>query len=169
MSTKTNTGKKSNTPKKAKIPKKIDPKSTSPSGRGMGPNPIDVYVGQRLKQRRVLLGLTQEGLAELLGVTFQQVQKYERGTNRLSASRLYDTANVLDIPIQWFFDNMDMGVQSLSPRKRAGLAEAPQVELQSNIMQSRETLELVRSYYKITDPKARRKIADMCHELAKKS
>ena len=147
--------------------KKPNHKSPSPSGRGLGPNPVDVYVGHRMRQRRVLLGLTQEGLAGLLGVTFQQIQKYERGTNRMSASRLYDVSHVLDIPIQWFFDNMDTAVESLSPRKRAGLAEAPQTELQSNVMQSRETLELVRSYYKIDNPKARRKIADMCHEMAK--
>ena len=153
--------------KKSTKSKKPNHKSPSPSGRGLGPNAIDVYVGQRMRQRRVLLGLTQEGLAGLLGVTFQQVQKYERGTNRMSASRLYDVSHVLDIPIQWFFDNMNTDVESLSPRKRAGLAEAPQVELQSNVMQSRETLELVRSYYKIENPKARRKVADMCHELAK--
>ena len=166
MAGKTKTGRA----KKATKPSIAKPnhQSPSPSGRGLGPNPVDVYVGQRMRQRRVLLGLTQDGLAGLLGVTFQQIQKYERGTNRMSASRLYDVSHVLDIPIQWFFDNMDSDVESLSPRKRAGLAEAPQLELQGNVMQSRETLELVRSYYKIENPKARRKVADMCHELAKK-
>ena len=144
-------------------------KAPAQSGRGMGPNAVDMYVGQRMRQRRVLLGLTQEGLGDLLGVTFQQIQKYERGTNRISASRLYDVAKVLSIPIEWFFESMDETIESLSPRNRAGLAEAPQIELENTVMQSRETLELVRSYYKISDPKRRRKLADMCHEMAKDS
>lgn len=147
--------------------KPIPSQSKSPSGRGMGPNPVDIYIGQRLRQRRTLLGLTQTELADLLGVTFQQVQKYERGTNRISASRLYDLSNVLEVSLEWFYDNMPEDVDSLSPRKRAGLAESPQIELEKNHMHSRETLELVRSYYKIKNPKARRKIAEMCHELAR--
>lgn len=145
----------------------ITAKIENPSGRGMGPNPVDVHVGGRLRQRRILLGLTQTELAELLGVTFQQVQKYERGTNRISASRLYDLSRVLEVSIEWFYDNMPEDIENLSPRKRAGLAEAPQVALKSNHMHSREALELVRSYYKIKDNKTRRRIADMCHESAK--
>ena len=83
------------------------------------PNPIDVHVGSRIRLRRTLLGMSQERLAEAIGLTFQQVQKYERGANRVGSSRLYDLARVLDVPIAYFFDEMPGGVQSSSCRPRA--------------------------------------------------
>ncbi len=93
------------------------------------PNPVDVHVGRRVKIRRVLSGLSQTALAEQLGVTFQQQQKYETGANRISASRLYDTARVLDVPVAWFFGG------DLDPDN----AEPP------DLLEKRETLELVRA------------------------
>ena len=84
--------------------KRISTRGKLPDG---APNPVDVYVGSRIRLRRQLLGWPQEKLAELLGVTFQQIQKYERGTNRLGASRLWDAANILEVPVGFFFDDMD--------------------------------------------------------------
>ena len=80
------------------------------------PNPIDVHVGNRIRLRRTLLGLSQEKLATLLGLTFQQVQKYERGMNRVGASRLWDIGKVLEVPINFFYEDMDKSVASQSPR-----------------------------------------------------
>ncbi len=87
------------------------------------PNPIDVYVGARVKMRRTLLGMSQEKLGEAIGLTFQQVQKYERGLNRISASRLFDISKVLEVPIGFFFEEMDDQVAELSPRMLAGASE----------------------------------------------
>src|SRR5690349_23059424 len=103
------------------------------------PNDVDAHVGSRLRQRRMLLGISQEQLAEMLGLTFQQVQKYERGTNRVSASRLFQLARALDTPITWFFDEMGAG----------GAAEREKTEASgedNDPMSRRETLELVRLY-----------------------
>mgnify|MGYP002998676141 FL=1 len=86
-----------------------------PDGR---PNPIDIHVGKRIRLRRLALNLSQETLAELLGITFQQIQKYENGGNRISASRLWDCACVLDVPVQFFFQDMDAETCMLSPRMR---------------------------------------------------
>src|SRR5947208_17057977 len=82
------------------------------------PNPIDVHVGQRVRQRRTLLGMRQEKLAEAIGLTFQQVQKYERGANRVGTSRLFDLARVLDVPIAYFSDDMATNVAAKSPSRR---------------------------------------------------
>jgi transcriptional regulator with XRE-family HTH domain len=87
------------------------------------PNPIDVHVGQRIRQRRTLLGMSQEKLAEAIGLTFQQVQKYERGGNRVSSSRLFDLTRILDVPISYFFEEMGAGVADKSPSRLMGVAE----------------------------------------------
>src|ERR1700733_2897255 len=84
------------------------------------PNPIDVHVGQRVRQRRTLLGMSQEKLAEAIGLTFQQVQKYERGANRVGSSRLFDLARVLDVPVSYFFEEMSVSTQEKSPSKLMG-------------------------------------------------
>ncbi len=88
------------------------------------PNPIDVHVGTRIRLRRTLLGLSQEKLGEAIGLTFQQVQKYERGANRVGSSRIYDLSRVLDVPISYFFDEMPGAVQDKSPSRLMGLAIA---------------------------------------------
>jgi transcriptional regulator with XRE-family HTH domain len=132
------------------------------------PNPIDVHVGRRVRLRRTLLGLSQEKLAEALGLTFQQVQKYERGANRVGASRLFDLSRVLDVPVAFFFDEMSDEVSRRSPRLMvAGLAEDPAEDLGIDQMAKRETFELVRAYYRISDPRVRRRVLDLAKALAK--
>jgi transcriptional regulator with XRE-family HTH domain len=123
------------------------------------PNDVDAHVGARLRQRRMLLGISQEQLAEMLGLTFQQVQKYERGTNRVSASRLFQLARALDTPITWFFDEME-GDRGAEREK----AESPADD--SDPMSRRETLELVRVYSRIDDRKVRKKLYEMAKALA---
>src|SRR3546814_14208536 len=95
------------------------------AGRTGSPNPVDVHVGGRVRLRRTLLGLSQEKLGEALGLTFQQVQKYERGANRIGASRMFDLSRVLDVPVSFFFDDMPQDVAMQSPRRRIGIAESP--------------------------------------------
>src|ERR1700689_2171940 len=93
-------------------------------GKGGGPNPVDVHVGARLRLRRTLLGMSQEKLGEAIGLTFQQVQKYERGANRVGASRLFDLSRVLDVPVSFFFDDISDDVSQRSPRMMVvGLSE----------------------------------------------
>lgn len=135
------------------------------------PNPIDVYVGARVKMRRSLLGMSQEKLGELIGLTFQQVQKYERGLNRISASRLFDISKVLEVPISFFFEEMDEQVADLSPRMLAGasgLSEEP-VLFDYDPMTKKETLELVRCYYMIPDRKMAKKLLELIKTMASSS
>src|SRR3546814_19541489 len=89
------------------------------AGRTGSPNPVDVHVGGRVRLRRTLLGLSQEKLGEALGLTFQQVQKYERGANRIGASRMFDLSRVLDVPVSFFFDDMPQDVAMQPPRRRS--------------------------------------------------
>jgi transcriptional regulator with XRE-family HTH domain len=137
----------------------------TPSGK---PNPIDVHVGARVRLRRTLLGMSQEKLGEALGLTFQQVQKYERGANRVGASRLFDLSRVLDVPVSFFFDDMSEEVEALSPRLISGLAEEP-AGFDADPMTKRETLELVRAYYRITDPQVRKRVLDLAKALGSSS
>ncbi len=130
-------------------------------GHGTGiPNPVDVHVGARLRQRRTLLGMSQTDLGDALGLTFQQVQKYERGMNRISASRLYDLARVLDVPIEHFFDDMPTAVAASSPAQGGGKAKKPP-SYEADPMAKRETLELVRAYYRIGEPQIRKRLYEL--------
>ena len=126
-----------------------------------GPNPTDVGVGARVRQRRVQLGMSQEKLGEALGLTFQQVQKYERGTNRVGASRLWDMSRILGVPVSYFYSGAedDEGSTGLAP---AGIPE-------QDPMSRRETTELVRAYYRISDPTMRRRIFELAKALARLS
>jgi transcriptional regulator with XRE-family HTH domain len=132
------------------------------------PNIIDNHVGARMRLRRTLLGVSQEQLAAALGLTFQQVQKYERGTNRVSASRLFQLSRVLDVPITWFFDEMDSDVAAAGSKMNKGFAEQVQ-SFEADPMSRRETLELVRVYYRISDRKVRKKLYEMTKALADES
>jgi transcriptional regulator with XRE-family HTH domain len=114
--------------------------------------------------RRTLLGMTQTSLGEAIGLTFQQVQKYERGTNRISASRLYDLARVLDVPIEFFFEELPAEILASSPARRRGRAKDPPA-YERDPLAKRETLELVRAYYRITDPLIRRHLYEMTKAL----
>ncbi|WP_297493933.1 helix-turn-helix domain-containing protein [Acidocella sp.] len=136
------------------------------------PSPIDIHVGSRVRLRRTLLGMSQERLGDALGLTFQQVQKYERGVNRVGASRLFDISRVLDVPISYFFDDMPEGLSETpisGPRGRVyGFAEQQEpfnAGVDDNLTK-RETLELVRAYYRITDPAMRKRMFDLMKSLA---
>lgn len=118
------------------------------------PDPVDIHVGSRVRLRRTLLGMSQEKLGNALGLTFQQVQKYERGANRIGSSRLYHLSQILDVPISFFFDDM-VSV------KANGMAEKGKQTFEIEKLSRRETLELVRAYYKIMDPTVRKKIFEM--------
>ncbi len=110
-------------------------------GHGTGiPSPIDVHVGARLRQRRTLLGMNQTDLGDALGLTFQQVQKYERGTNRISASRLFYLRGVLDVPVEFFFDDMPTAVAASSPAQGGGKTKEPP-SYEPDPMATQETLE----------------------------
>ncbi len=117
-----------------------------------GPHPVDVLVGRRARERRTLEGMSQSVVAERLGLTFQQIQKYERGANRISASRLYELAQLLDVPVAYFYEGMEAGKGAPS---------------RDEVLTKRETLELVRAYYKITDPAVRDSIRRLVQAAAK--
>ena len=186
-----------------------EPRSSAAAG------PVDVHVGNRIRLRRTLLGLSQEKLGEALGLTFQQIQKYERGANRVGASRLYDLSQVLDVPIGFFFDDMQesqdtrASAPSATPRQfsesvpafssafgQPQPAQAPVMgfaEMQSAfgappprtappraplpprlfdlpvdeaaLFSRRETVDLVRSYYRIPDPAVRKRMLDLIRSL----
>jgi len=135
------------------------------------PNPIDVHVGQRIRQRRTLLGMSQEKLAEAIGLTFQQVQKYERGANRVGSSRLFDLARVLDVPIDYFFEDMEANVAAKSPSRLMWFSESKlqPYAAEPDPLAKRETLELVRAYYKIGEPRVRKRIFELTKALARAS
>ena len=134
-------------------------------GHGTGiPNPVDVHVGARLRQRRTLLGMTQTKVGEAIGLTFQQMQKYEKGTNRISASRLYDLSGVLDVPVEYFFDDMPNAVAASSLAQGGSKAKKPP-SYEPDPMTKRETLELVRAYYKIEDAEIRNRLRELTKAL----
>ena len=129
------------------------------------PNPIDIHVGKRMRQRRTILGLSQSALGDAIGLTFQQVQKYERGANRVSGSRLFDLARVLGVPVAHFFEEMPGDVQQKSPSQLLG-AQPEITEHEPDQLARRETLELVRAYYKIESSEARRRLRDLVQALS---
>jgi transcriptional regulator with XRE-family HTH domain len=109
-------------------------------------HPVDVHVGKRIRHRRWLVGITQQQLADAVGIKFQQIQKYETGMNRVSASRLWDIAEALSVPVSFFFEGL--GEESLQ--------SASEKEVQNDILKDKEALELVRSYYAIPETQRRR-------------
>jgi transcriptional regulator with XRE-family HTH domain len=132
-------------------------------------SPIDAHVGGRVRLRRTLLGMSQEKLGDALGLTFQQVQKYERGVNRIGASRLFDLARVLDVPIGFFFDDLpaEMGGNAAVRSRSAVFGFAENSDgFEDDTMNKRETLELVRAYYRITEPAVRKRVFDLIKSLA---
>ena len=130
------------------------------------PNPVDVHVGARVRLRRTLLGMTQTGLGQAIGLTFQQVQKYERGVNRIGSSRLYDLARVLEVPVNFFFDEMPEAIASGSGATSRGAPDGAEM-FDPDIASKRETLELVRAYYKIENPQVRKRLFEMVKALGK--
>jgi transcriptional regulator with XRE-family HTH domain len=125
-------------------------------GRGTGiPDPIDIHVGRRIRTRRLLLGMNQETLADALGLTFQQIQKYENGANRVSASRLSATADILGVPISFFFGDLAVA-ENLTAEEREARAR----------MERPETIELIRLYYAIPDERVREQFLQMVKATA---
>jgi len=131
---------------------------TEPIG---GHRPVDEHVGARLRQRRTLLGISQTALGDNVGLTFQQIQKYERGANRIGASRLFEFSNVLDVPIQYFYDEMPFTVKRTKGRHSGVDSQIPSPAEKGDPLVRRETLELVRSYYKINEPKVRKRLFEL--------
>jgi transcriptional regulator with XRE-family HTH domain len=131
------------------------------------PNPIDLHVGARVRLRRTLLGISQVVLAEATGITFQQVQKYESGANRVSSSRLYDLARILDVPLSYFFDEMSAGVSAQTPSALMRTKQQPAIDHGKDPLARRETLELVRAYYRIEDPAVRKRVFELTKAVAK--
>ncbi len=125
-------------------------------------NAIDGHVGSRVRTRRTLLGLNQTQLGDALGITFQQVQKYENGSNRIGASRLYQISKILDVPVSYFYEDMpdDMG------RKTLPVKPPPRDESEPDTMHKRETLELVRAYYRIENAAVRNRLRETVRAVA---
>jgi transcriptional regulator with XRE-family HTH domain len=127
------------------------------------PNPIDKHVGSRVRMRRMMLSMSQEKLGDALGLTFQQVQKYEKGTNRIGASRLQQISHILQVPVAFFFE----GAPNL-PTAHAGdgMKEAPSPAYVSDFLATSEGLALTKAFMRIKDAKLRRRIVDLVEEIA---
>ena len=132
------------------------------------PNPIDVHVGGRIRLRRTLLGISQTTLAEAIGLTFQQVQKYEKGVNRVSSSRLVDLANALGVKIPFFLVVLSGGIGAQKPYGVIMYGKGPAaIGNETDPLAKRETLEFVRAYYKIQDPVVRKQVFELTKAVAK--
>lgn len=125
------------------------------------PNPIDVHVGGRIRLRRMMLSMSQEKLGDALGITFQQIQKYEKGSNRVGASRLQHIASILKVPVSFFFEDAPG-----APTEAQGFSEAPGSSYVVDFLSSSEGLALNRAFVRISDPKVRRKIVDLVQAIA---
>jgi transcriptional regulator with XRE-family HTH domain len=130
-------------------------------------DPIDVHVGSRVRLRRTLLGLSQERLGEAVGLTFQQIQKYERGANRIGASRMYDLAHVLDVPVSFFFDDMPDDVKQRDAVPVNVTEDDDAAGAEPNPLNRRETLELVRAYYRISSARVRKRMFELVKAVAR--
>ena len=134
------------------------------------PDKVDIHVGSRLRVRRTLLGISREKLANAIGLTFQQVQKYERGLNRISAGRLYQFSRILDVPVSYFYDNMVSETQG--DTASIGLPDNQQAafhqEEGNDFMDKKETINLIRSYYSIQDENVRKDILRFIKSMAQK-
>ncbi|GLK83352.1 transcriptional regulator [Ancylobacter defluvii] len=136
----------------------------SESGKPMtkkSPNPIDKHVGSRVRMRRMMINMSQEKLGESLGITFQQIQKYEKGTNRIGASRLQNISSVLGVPVAFFFEGAPTTGVTVS-----GLAEEASPAYVADFLATSEGLALTRAFTRISDPKVRRRIVDLVETLA---
>lgn len=127
------------------------------------PNPIDIHVGSRVRLRRTMSGMSQEKLGEALGITFQQIQKYEKGANRIGASRLQHIASVLSTPISFFFEDAPGSENTPSD----GFSETSSTNYVVDFLSSSDGLQLNRAFVKIEDPKVRRKLVELAKALAK--
>lgn len=132
-----------------------------------GPNPVDIHVGARVKARRLILGLSQEELAKAIGLTFQQVQKYERGTNRISVSRLVDICRTLKAPVDYFFEgSFSLARPSGKSAMLRGFSDTKQEPLEEDPLMKKDVLELVRAYSKIKSPPLKKQILEMAKAMS---
>jgi transcriptional regulator with XRE-family HTH domain len=141
-----------------------------PAERESRPSPIDVHVGSRIRLRRTLLGMSQERLGDALGLTFQQVQKYERGANRVGASRLFDLSRVLDVPVSFFFDDLPAPYAAAGARSSSqqvgGFAESQDgFGGADDLFTRKETIDLVRAYYRISELPVRKRVLDLIKSM----
>ncbi len=135
------------------------PKSTRPSKTQKTPSPIDKHVGSRVRMQRMLVGISQEKLGDALGLTFQQVQKYEKGTNRIGASRLHSIAGVLGVPIDFFYRGAP------SPQGRGSAASRAGGDAVADFLLTRDGVDLVKGFLAITDPQVRRRVVNLVEAL----
>ena len=126
------------------------------------PNPIDKHVGSRVRMRRMMLNMSQEKLGDALGLTFQQVQKYEKGTNRIGASRLQQIAHILQVPVSFFFE----GAPHVPGAPTGGLSEAPSPAYVSDFLATSDGLSLTKAFMRIKNSKLRRRIVDLVEQIA---
>jgi transcriptional regulator with XRE-family HTH domain len=124
------------------------------------PNPIDKHVGSRVRMRRMMIDMSQEKLGERLGITFQQIQKYEKGTNRIGASRLQQIATVLSVPVGFFFEGAPV------PDGASGFSDVPSPEYVSDFLATSDGLALTKAFMNVKDPKVRRRIVDLVEAIA---
>jgi transcriptional regulator with XRE-family HTH domain len=127
------------------------------------PNPIDKHVGSRVRMRRMMLGMSQEKLGDALALTFQQVQKYEKGTNRIGASRLQQISQILQVPVAFFFEGAPVLAEAAASE---GLQEAPSPAYVSDFLATSDGLSLTKAFMRIPDPKLRRRIVDLVQQIA---
>jgi transcriptional regulator with XRE-family HTH domain len=127
------------------------------------PNPTDKHVGSRVRMRRMMLGMSQEKLGDALGLTFQQVQKYEKGTNRIGASRLQQISHVLQVPVEFFFEG---GPSAQIGSRGEGMSDAPSPAYVSDFLATSDGLALTKAFMRIEDPKLRRRIVDLVEQIA---
>ena len=146
------------------------------SGKPYTPSHIDEHIGRRMQLRRVMLGMSQKDLAQICGVTFQQIQKYEKGCNRVGASRLWDISKVLKVSMDFFFEDMDKDIEYQSPMMQTMpdgegylMLNEEVDELELDPMKKQETMELVRAYYRITNRALAKQVFDLIVNLSKTS
>lgn len=135
----------------------------------MSPHPVDIHVGKQLRMQRIIMGLSQEALAKAVGITFQQVQKYERGVNRMSSSRLFEFSQVLNVSIAYFFEGYDdhgaAGMQDTS-ESVPGVSEGEAAEFEPEQVFTRESLELMRCFHRVKSPQVKRRIVELTRAVA---
>lgn len=152
--------------KKAPSAKAAEKKPAAPKGKRQvrkkkgGPDPIDVHVGSRLRLRRMILGVSQDALGRSLDLTFQQIQKYEKGANRIGAGRLMQLAEILEVPIQFFYDDYDGMIGS------SGLAETDGKDAFMELLNSPEGIQLCRYFSLIEDPKVKKRVIDLVRSIS---
>ncbi len=142
---------------------KIESKTGKSSAGKKIPNPVDVHVGSRVRLRRMLVGFSQEKLGRSMGLTFQQIQKYEKGVNRIGASRLYKLSQVLDVPVGFFYEGMNQMEGSAIP----GMAEEKSEEFLYEFLNTRDGLELNRAFVKVSDASIRKSVIDLVRSLGR--